>query len=391
MSIYEWFGVENTTAQYNQTTESLEQLLGLYSKAICAYFHVNNISSARELISVVREKDHSGGDGVFIDWFEKKGLPCLYKVFNQPIPDSEHLKAQIEYEHYVLEKELDFIYPDDVRACLVDIISDLPDRVLGAENAYFPFDETEIIFSDVYFRDYSELSGKIIDHYVRRQTEINETTEGHFRWTSEIDAILFEALWSKVVDNSPYSKHSFQEFYHLILEEKSIELSKVKGTANEQGPFFMAKNNWRGYGLLEYYKVIRNSVQLVDVELVALECIKNEVTKQKVEVELKFSRAVTLRDSKNAEILLKTTVATKEEKPLFSFNLVYKGICISTSEISEQEFQNYLNDQVVPLLMPYARECVASTMARMKLTPYTIPTMDVLQSLIANKEGEDSQ
>lgn len=49
----------------------------------------------------------------------------------------------------------------------------------------------------------------------------------------------------------------------------------------------------------------------------------------------------------------------------------------------------YMIDQVVPLLLPYVREIVSSTMARMNLPIFTIPTMDVLDSIEANLSKDE--
>jgi preprotein translocase subunit SecB len=134
---------------------------------------------------------------------------------------------------------------------------------------------------------------------------------------------------------------------------------------------------------LEYYKLIRNNVQLRDVELLSLECHKNDGEDKDIVLEL--SRAVNIIKSDEAEIQLQAKVRFVNEGP-FEFDMVYKGVCFTLNELKEEDFKEYAYEQVVPLLLPYARECIASTMARMGLSIYTIPTMDILASLELNRE-----
>lgn len=143
--------------------------------------------------------------------------------------------------------------------------------------------------------------------------------------------------------------------------------------------------------MLDYYKLIRNSAQILDVELISLECSKSEnISSDDMKVNLDIQRKVGSVDKLNGEIYLKVQFEVKnEDEILISISLAYKGTCRNTSEtLGEEDFKNYLYDQIVPLLLPYARECISSVMTKMKLSPFYIPTMDVLNSLRANKEGD---
>jgi preprotein translocase subunit SecB len=141
---------------------------------------------------------------------------------------------------------------------------------------------------------------------------------------------------------------------------------------------------------LDYYKLIRNNVQLTKVELISMECYKRDVKLEEKQITLKLQSGVNLLDSKKAEAILRTIVGWEEEEEgPFLFTIVYRGICESKGEAEGEEFEEYVSHQVVSLLLPYARECVATTLARMNLPIYTIPTMDVLGSLHANKEADN--
>ncbi|MED1607741.1 protein-export chaperone SecB [Cytobacillus kochii] len=136
--------------------------------------------------------------------------------------------------------------------------------------------------------------------------------------------------------------------------------------------------------LVEYYNFIRNSIQLVDAELISMTCKsdKSFQSENEIEIPMLFQRRVELISQNKMEIYLRAEVGMKDGP--FYFDIEYRGKCLALSEIEEKEFERYSLDQVVPLLLPYVRECVTSTMAKMDLPIYTIPTMDVLGTLEVN-------
>jgi preprotein translocase subunit SecB len=141
----------------------------------------------------------------------------------------------------------------------------------------------------------------------------------------------------------------------------------------------------------EYYKLIRNSVQLFDAELVSMNCINRKDQNQdgEVNVPIVLQREVKIVEDDRAEIYLRAQVGS-EEAP-FYFDIVYKGVCVAFTDLDKNQFEQYAYDQVVPLLLPYTRECVSSTMARMDLPIFTIPTMDILDSMEANSHPQGDQ
>jgi preprotein translocase subunit SecB len=143
---------------------------------------------------------------------------------------------------------------------------------------------------------------------------------------------------------------------------------------------------------LEYYKFIRNSIQFHNVELVSMNCMKRDLNLVKEsgnEVYISLHREVKLLSENQAEITLHSKIGI-EDGP-FEFDIVYKGHCNAMIELSNLQFEQYAYDQVVPLILPYVRECVASTMARMGLPIFTLPTMDVLDAIEANSQLEEDQ
>lgn len=140
---------------------------------------------------------------------------------------------------------------------------------------------------------------------------------------------------------------------------------------------------------LEYYKLINNSVQFLDVELVSLNCIRREIEidpeqakDADFEVKILMKREVKLISEDKANIFLHSQVGIPGG--LFDFDITYKGLCITTKELDATTFEQYAYNQVVPLILPYVRECISSTMARMGLPVFTLPTIDVLDSIEEN-------
>ncbi|MED4705224.1 protein-export chaperone SecB [Bacillus velezensis] len=141
--------------------------------------------------------------------------------------------------------------------------------------------------------------------------------------------------------------------------------------------------------LMGYYTLCANSVQLDEVKLEQMNCINRGLENRvENEVEISLQRRVELIDSSKAEIALRARVGFEEEGPFF-FDIVYSGICNLSDPSKEDEFEKYTYDQVVPLLLPYVRECVASMLSRMGLPIFTIPTIDVLKTLEVNKSNEE--
>lgn len=144
---------------------------------------------------------------------------------------------------------------------------------------------------------------------------------------------------------------------------------------------------------LEYYKIIKNSIQFVEAELVSMNCVKRDVvatddedSSESYEVKISLSREVGKVADSTAEIFLHSKIGIPEGP--FNFEITYKGWCIATQDIDEVSFEQYAHTQIVPLLLPYVRECVSSTMARMGLPIFTLPTLDVLNSIEANMDNE---
>ncbi|THF80815.1 protein-export chaperone SecB [Cohnella fermenti] len=138
--------------------------------------------------------------------------------------------------------------------------------------------------------------------------------------------------------------------------------------------------------LFKKFVFVKNHIQLLNVSLSELTCSREQGshTHLTAQFEHRFGR---LTDREKISIYLKVSIDF-EELGMFRISCTHEGIVAASNELPEEDLEEYLEDQIVPLLLPYARECIASTLARMQVPPYTLPTMDVLQSLAASSEGE---
>ncbi len=134
------------------------------------------------------------------------------------------------------------------------------------------------------------------------------------------------------------------------------------------------------------YELIKNNVQLKNVELFKLHCTKKTGTNKTIK--LGIERKVEVVDLSQGLIFLTVDIDFENEGP-FSLSLVLKGSCTATniSDITEEEYEKYLFSLTVPLLLPYARECISNMTSRMNLPAFYLPTMDILESLSANDKG----
>ncbi|MFE4201141.1 hypothetical protein [Aneurinibacillus aneurinilyticus] len=342
MYIREWYGGMKDMVSINETDKCFDELLVLYAKAISMYFSLSQVTDANKLIELASKQELEVGQKLFLDWFQEKGLPYLKKITSKRLPDNEQLIAQIEYDKYILEDEMDFDDPVGVRACLINIVNNLPYRIQNAE-----------------------VEGAAAKEPMPKSSALSVRFE---------DAFIIEK-------NYITSK---------VKQEKINSSTKIKESVEKQALFLLC--NIRGIKMdFETYKIMRNHTRLVDVELVSMECEKNDTNQDEVDITLRIQRGINIVNSKEADIFLRTVVSTEKEESPFSFDIVYKGKCISIGELSDNDFKEYAYAQIVPLLLPYARECIASTMARMKLTVYTIPTIDVLQTLEVNDGSAEQE
>ncbi|MED4455881.1 hypothetical protein [Metabacillus fastidiosus] len=128
MNIREWFGFDKEYDSKQDINMCIDELLELYVNAIKKYFSIYDAPDFRSIQNIDRAK-LSVGESMFIEWLTEKGFPYLKKLVALKLPNNELLISKIEYEKYILEEEMDFEYPDDVRSSLIGIVNNMPEYI----------------------------------------------------------------------------------------------------------------------------------------------------------------------------------------------------------------------------------------------------------------------
>lgn len=245
MNIREWFGC---FVHYDVSTDfnkSLDNLLKLYAEAVTQYFGLLPVEDVQQLIIVASNSRLSKGQKLFLDWFESKGLPSVRKLVNiTSVKDEEVAVAEINYETFILEEEMDFEYPDDVRASLISISNDLESLINEFAVAYEDYVE------EVFLRDGMPM---YLEEFISFE-EFTSFDKTHSVFKSEIDTdnIDFEetindifSQYFEMVDWSSVELQSSPEYIvgeNLLFkktddDDPSEFTVKVEKPANKQASF----------------------------------------------------------------------------------------------------------------------------------------------------------
>ncbi|WP_024427729.1 hypothetical protein [Bacillus safensis] len=124
MGIREWFGMspysEKTTSQC-----ALDRVLTLYREALVRYLAVPDCGNVDDLIASVKRTNKKSSDVLFLDWLAEKGLPKLRDSNFNNIADQRKFISMINVDEFVLQNEMDFSEPNEVRGCIISFLSDL--------------------------------------------------------------------------------------------------------------------------------------------------------------------------------------------------------------------------------------------------------------------------
>lgn len=157
-----WYGVDSHYEEKSGTDKTIDKLLDMYAKAISRYFSVFDSQDYSSIVTL--DKKHLPREkALFRDWFLDKGLPYLKRIAKMTHSESENISSKIEYELYILEEEMDFEYPDDVRSTLISIVNDLPDYIEIPLEVSVPFNSS--MSSGVQSKQLDELISNVNKSY----------------------------------------------------------------------------------------------------------------------------------------------------------------------------------------------------------------------------------
>jgi preprotein translocase subunit SecB len=152
--------------------------------------------------------------------------------------------------------------------------------------------------------------------------------------------------------------------------------------------------------LWDYYKLIKFNIQLDEVELYSIEGKKNEKFEDEfgdkdegenaLPLKISISKRSDLINDEKIEVFVRITLDFDEKGP-FYLKVIYRGVCSKNVPLDNETFIQQTEDQAVPLLLPYLRECISTTLTRMGYPPYILPAIDVLQTIGANVEEQPEE
>ncbi|MED4559854.1 hypothetical protein [Bacillus subtilis] len=177
MNIREWFELEPMYAE-TKVNESVDRMLILCRDALSEYFSISDSKDINELIQKAYESRDKSLDEPFLEWLLEKGLPRLHNIDFSNLPDNEKLIAMIEIDEFVLENEMDFSDPEEVRACIISFVNSLPEYISSC-NEIAASIEDEIETTQSFEIAVEENAYEIIDDYI-----IGELVSGTLDWGS---------------------------------------------------------------------------------------------------------------------------------------------------------------------------------------------------------------
>ncbi|HEF5063589.1 TPA: protein-export chaperone SecB [Bacillus cereus] len=138
----------------------------------------------------------------------------------------------------------------------------------------------------------------------------------------------------------------------------------------------------------QIYKFSRTNIQMKAVSLEEASVFKKiEQVKGKYITGINFGKHVEVKTATIAFAYLKTDVELRDpetEEIVVGIEVVYKGRFEANEEMEKQEFEQWVDVQVVPQLLPYVRSYVTNTTSAMAIPQINIPTMDILETIKKN-------
>ncbi|ERI94197.1 putative protein-export chaperone SecB [Clostridiales bacterium oral taxon 876 str. F0540] len=124
-----------------------------------------------------------------------------------------------------------------------------------------------------------------------------------------------------------------------------------------------------------------HSIQLKKIQLISLKSTYNESNEGlegNVPLSISLKNAGEVTDRNKGVCYLQVNIGSEnKESELFNVEIVYKGFCESSVDISEKDLKFYLEVQSIPMLWAYARESINNIIVKMGLPPIILPAVNI--------------
>ncbi|RDY89701.1 hypothetical protein [Bacillus amyloliquefaciens] len=96
-------------------------------KSLHIYFNIENSSDIHEFLKIAVAKNNV--DYPFLEWIKEKGIPRLRNIDFKNAPNNDQFLAMIEFDEFVLQNEMDFVEPEEVRGCIISTVNSLQEYI----------------------------------------------------------------------------------------------------------------------------------------------------------------------------------------------------------------------------------------------------------------------
>lgn len=116
-----WFDLDFEVKPGNNINEALLRLFDLMKESLHIYFNIENSSNIHEFLKNAAAKNNV--DYSFIEWIKEKGIPRLKNIDFNNAPNDDRFLAMIEFDEFILQNEMDFKEPEEVRGCIISLVN----------------------------------------------------------------------------------------------------------------------------------------------------------------------------------------------------------------------------------------------------------------------------
>lgn len=122
-----WFDINFKTKTDNKIDEALLRLFDLMKESLHIYFNIENSSDIHEFLKIAASKNDA--DYPFLEWIKEKGIPRLRNINFNKLPNDDRFLVMIEFDEFVLQNEMDFVDPEEVRGCFISTVNSLQEYI----------------------------------------------------------------------------------------------------------------------------------------------------------------------------------------------------------------------------------------------------------------------
>lgn len=137
--------------------------------------------------------------------------------------------------------------------------------------------------------------------------------------------------------------------------------------------------------------IVTHPGQLREVITEKTNCQRTGIFKVGTAPRVDFGVKAKTIDNKQAYAYLKVKIYFEEEPKIFSLEIIVRGKIEYEKSTNRTIIKRFAEKQSLPLLMPWAREEVASLTRRMGLPPLLLPLIDVFGTMKANEVVVDEK